>query len=245
MHSRKVLLGVNVDHVATLRQARGTEYPDPVHAALRAVSSGADSITVHLREDRRHIQDHDVHRLKRELSVPLNLEMAATPAMVNFALQVMPTYCCIVPERREERTTEGGLDLSGDCVALDVACKLLQAKGIRVSLFINPDKNAIEQSAALGVDMVEFHTGCYADAEDKQRAHELARLQVAAHDAFKLGLQVNAGHGLHEGNVADVAHIPEITELNIGHAIIAQAVFFGIEEAVARMKRVMIEARNI
>ncbi len=240
-----ILLGVNVDHVATLRQARGTDYPDPVRAAEIAQDAGADSITVHLREDRRHIQDDDVARLKSLLEIPLNLEMAATGEMLGIACRTQPEECCLVPERRQELTTEGGLDAAKNLAFLSEYCDELRESGIRVSLFIDPDPVQIEAAAAIGVPMVELHTGLYAEAADPTRAaSELARIEEMTRLGVETGLQVNAGHGLNYANVQPIAAIPGIVCLNIGHAIVAQAVLDGLANAVAQMKSLMRQARN-
>ncbi len=242
--SARILLGVNVDHVATLRQARGTRYPDPVDAALLAERAGADSITVHLREDRRHIQDRDVRVLLDVLQTRMNLEMAVTDEMLKFACSVGPSDCCLVPERREELTTEGGLDASGQISRLTEATRELTANGIRVSLFIDPDPLQIEAAAEIGAPIVELHTGGYADADGQAAgARELGRIEEASRQAERLGIKVHAGHGLHYHNVQAIARIPEIVELNIGHAIMARAVIEGLANAVAEMKRLMVEAR--
>lgn len=239
-----VALGVNIDHVATLRQARGTRYPDPVEAALLAEGAGADSITVHLREDRRHIQERDVLLLNDMVQTHLNLEMAVEEAMLAFAVKLMPQDCCLVPERRQELTTEGGLDVVGQLGRVQEACKRLAAAGIRVSLFIDPDPKQIEAAARSGAPVVELHTGTYADAQGpKPQAEELQRLKHAARQAAGLGLVVHAGHGLHYHNVTAVAAIPEIVELNIGHAIIARSIMIGIPAAVSDMRRLMLDAR--
>ncbi|MFQ5634535.1 MAG: pyridoxine 5'-phosphate synthase [Gammaproteobacteria bacterium] len=241
---RKIRLGVNVDHVATLRQARGTPYPDPVEAALLAESAGADSITVHLREDRRHIQDHDIARLAQQLQTHMNLEMAVTGSMLEIARDVRPADCCLVPERREELTTEGGLDVSGGLPRVTEACGALADAGIRVSLFIDPVAAQVEASAAAGARVIELHTGRYADAPDAtEAAAELQRVREAARVAETLGLTVHAGHGLHYGNVVEIAAIEQIAELNIGHAVVARGVFDGLAEAVSEMKRLMLGAR--
>jgi len=241
----KILLGVNVDHVATLRQARNTAYPDPAEAARQALAAGADYITVHLREDRRHIQDQDVKRLIDSPGVRVNLEMAATEEMVALAERWRPQDCCLVPERREELTTEGGLDVAGQAAALRTVCARLAAAGVRVSLFIDPDEAQLRASAAAGAPVVELHTGAYAAAaEAAQAAQELARIREAARVAAGLGLVVNAGHGLHFGNTAEVAAIAEIAELNIGHAIVSEAIFDGLSGAVRRMKQLMTAARQ-
>lgn len=233
-------LGVNVDHVATLRQARGTTYPDPVEAARIAAANGADVITVHLREDRRHIQDSDVRRIRDELKVPLNLEMAATPEMERFAGQVRPDECCIVPEKREELTTEGGLNAAADVPRLTELCSALGEQGIKVSLFIDPDPEQIDASARIGASIVELHTGRYAEAPGRDAAaRELEAIRRSVARAVDAGLQVNAGHGLHYENVQSVAAMGSIACLNIGHAIIARAVIDGMAAAVSDMKRAM------
>jgi len=233
-------LGVNVDHVATLRQARGVDYPDPVEAALVAEAAGADGITVHLREDRRHIQERDVEELRRRLRVKLNLEMAVTDAMVDFALGVRPGDACFVPERREELTTEGGLDVAGHAARITAAARRLAAAGIRVSLFIDPDPAQVRASRSAGVHAVELHTGDYANAAgDAERGRQLARLRLAAAEAALLGLEVHAGHGLTVANVRPVAAIAEIVELNIGHSIVARAVLIGMAAAVREMRAVL------
>lgn len=239
-----MLLGVNVDHVATLRQARGTAYPDPVEAALLAERAGADSITVHLREDRRHIQEHDVERLQRRKATRVNLEMAITPAMLNFATRIVPADCCLVPEKREELTTEGGLDVVAQPGAVAAACAVLRDAGIRVSLFIDANRAQIDAALACGAPVIELHTGSYADAEDASgREAELERIRDAAIYARQCGLIVNAGHGLTLDNVTPVAAIEEIVELNIGHSLIADAVFRGLGPAVTDMKQRMQQAR--
>jgi pyridoxine 5-phosphate synthase len=236
-------LGVNVDHVATLRQARGTRYPDPVTAALLAEQAGADSITVHLREDRRHIQARDVEILLRTLQTRVNLEMAVTDSMLEFAARHRPADCCLVPERREELTTEGGLDVAGQVPRIAAACKRLEQHGIRVSLFIDPDVAQVEASARTGARVVELHTGAYAEAQGAAAGAELERLRAAAARAAALGLVVHGGHGLHYHNVTSVAAIKTIVELNIGHSIVAQALFDGFAGAVAKMKALMVAAR--
>ena len=237
-------LGVNIDHIATLRQARGSRYPEPVQAALVAEQAGADAITVHLREDRRHIQDRDVAVLSEVLQTRMNLEMAVTDEMIGLALRYRPADCCLVPERREELTTEGGLDVAGQLSRLTDACRTLSEAGIRVSLFIDPEPAQIEAAAAAGAPAIELHTGTYAEAGGLRQRQELARLQQAATQAAALGLIVNAGHGLHYHNVMAVAAIPELAELNIGHSIIARALFVGLTEAVTEMKRLMGKARR-
>lgn len=238
-----LLLGVNIDHVATLRQARRSTYPDPLHAALQAEQAGADSITLHLREDRRHIQDHDVERMAMALQTRMNLEMAATGEMVAIARRLRPADVCLVPEKRTEVTTEGGLDVAGQESLLRDTVAALQAEGIRVSLFVDPDAHQLAAAVRVGAPVVELHTGAYAEARGAQQARELARLQAGAREAAALGLVVNAGHGLHYHNVQPVAAIPQIVELNIGHAIIARAVFDGLPAAVREMRRLMVEAR--
>jgi pyridoxine 5-phosphate synthase len=237
-------LGVNVDHVATIRQARRTRYPDPVTAALIAEQAGADSITVHLREDRRHIQARDVELLLRAAQTRVNLEMAMTSSMIELAVKHRPADCCLVPERREELTTEGGLDVAAQRARVAEACSELAQHGIRVSLFIDPDAAQIEASAETGAPVVELHTGAYAEATGAAAARELARIEAAAARARSLGLVVHAGHGLHYHNVSAVAAISAIVELNIGHAIVAQALFDGFAQAVARMKALMVAART-
>jgi pyridoxine 5-phosphate synthase len=238
-------LGVNIDHVATLRQVRGTRYPSPVQAALMAESAGADLITLHLREDRRHIQDADVEVLRPVLTTRMNLESAVIPEMLAIALRIRPHDICLVPERRAELTTEGGLDVKGNLARVRDACRELTAAGIRVSLFIAADRAQIDASREAGAAAIEIHTGAYADAEHTaEQGKELARIRKEAHYAAGLGLKVNAGHGLHYHNVQPIAAIPEISELNIGHAIVAQALFDGWSEAVREMKRLMVEARG-
>jgi len=240
-----ILLGVNIDHVATLRQARGTRYPDPIQAAIESEQAGADSITLHLREDRRHIQDRDVHMLKDILQTKMNLEMAVTEEMLAIAEEVRPADCCLVPERREELTTEGGLDVAGQQGRIADACKRLADSGVRVSLFIDAEPKQIEAAVACGAPVIEIHTGHYADAESEiQQAKELARIRAGVRLAHEAGLQVNAGHGLHYHNTREIAEMEVIRELNIGHAIIARALFVGLQNAVAEMKRIMIEARR-
>lgn len=239
-----ILLGVNVDHVATLRQARGTRYPDPVHAALLAEQAGADSITVHLREDRRHIQDHDLVALAAQLQTRMNLEMAVSDEIIAIAARIRPADCCLVPERRAEVTTEGGLDVAGSLESVARATRELGRQGIRVALFIDPDPAQVEATVRAGAPVVEFHTGTYADATSgAARATELHRLREACRVALAAGLEVHAGHGLHYHNVGPVAAIPGIVEINIGHAIVARALFTGLGPAVAEMKRLMVEAR--
>lgn len=237
-------LGVNVDHVATLRQARRGKDPDPVLAALMAEQAGADCITLHLREDRRHIQDHDVWRLRDLLKTRMNLELAATVEMLDIAREIRPDEVCLVPERREEVTTEGGLDVIGKGPQLAAQCSLLAAEGIVVSLFIDPDPLQVEAAASAGAAIVELHTGSYAHARGPARREELERLALAARVAREAGLIVNAGHGLDYHNVQPVAALADLHELNIGHSIVARAVFSGWNVAIAEMKRLMVAARN-
>lgn len=244
MIRKEIYLGVNIDHVATLRQARGTPYPEPVHAALAAEQAGAELITVHLREDRRHIQDRDVALLRRVLGCRLNLEMAVTPEMLDVADDVRPSDCCLVPEKRQELTTEGGLDVAGDTGRVTDACTRLAEAGVRVSLFIDPEPKQLEAARDCGAPAVELHTGAYADASGRNANRELARIAEAARLGDQMDLAVNAGHGLHYHNVQPVAAIPQFGELNIGHAIVARAVFTGLPEAVREMKRLMREARH-
>jgi pyridoxine 5-phosphate synthase len=238
-----ILLGVNIDHVATLRQARGTLYPSPVAAALAAEAAGADYITLHLREDRRHIQDRDVEELRGLLKTHMNLESALTPEMIAFACRVKPRDVCLVPERRAELTTEGGLDVKGNLERVTRACGELAAVGIRVSLFIDPERAQIDAARAAGAPAVELHTGTYADAVPAEQARELQKLAAASTHASGAGLHVNAGHGLNYENVQPIARLPEIRELNIGHAIVAQAVFVGLPQAVREMKVLINPAR--
>ena len=240
-----ILLGVNVDHVATLRQARNIDYPDPIEAALIAEKNGADSITVHLREDRRHIQDHDVERLIAVTNSRVNLEMAATSEMIDIACSLKPFDCCLVPEKREELTTEGGLDVMGEVDDLSLSIHRLKKSGIKVSLFIDPDPKQIETSKMVGADAIEIHTGLYADSLNaKDQDYELERVKECAKHAKKIGLQVNAGHGLNYQNTSLISAIPEIEELNIGHAIIARSVITGMAEAVKEMKTIMESSRK-
>jgi pyridoxine 5-phosphate synthase len=241
---RRVLLGVNIDHVATLRQARGGRAPEPLEAALIAEQAGADGITVHLREDRRHIQDRDVERLRALLATRLNLEMAVTAEMIGIAERIAPAFCCLVPEKREELTTEGGLDVAAQQAKVAEACRRLAAAGVLVSLFIDPDPLQVRAAAAVGAPYVELHTGAYADAGSiAQQDAELARLRAAAAAAAALGLRVNAGHGLNYHNVMPVAAIATIEELNIGHAIIARAVMAGLDRAVRDMLALLRQSR--
>jgi pyridoxine 5-phosphate synthase len=239
-----ILLGVNIDHVATLRQARRGRYPDPLHAALLAEQSGADSITLHLREDRRHIQDRDVAVMREALQTRMNLEMAVTDEMIRIARSVLPQDCCLVPESREEVTTEGGLNVAGQLERVSEACKALGASGIRVSLFIDPDAAQIEAARRVGAPVIELHTGAYGDTHGAAQAREFERLRSAARLGASLGLIVNAGHGLNYHNVEPIAAIPEIVELNIGHAIIARSIFDGLPKAVRDMKDSMRAARR-
>jgi len=237
-------LGVNVDHVATLRQARGTDYPSPVEAALAAERAGADSITLHLREDRRHIQDADLPLLKERMQTHMNLEMAVTDEMLGIACRLLPSDVCLVPEKREELTTEGGLDVAGQVGRVRDAVARLTDANIRVSLFIDPDRDQLEAARETGAPVVELHTGAYADTDGEGQAAELERIVDAAGFGQGIGLVVHAGHGLHYENVAPIARIPGIRELNIGHAIVARAVFDGMAGAVSLMKRLMREARR-
>lgn len=244
-HFSPIRLGVNVDHIATLRNARGTRYPDPLHAALLVEQHGADSITMHLREDRRHIKDIDIERAATQLQTALNLEMAVTEEMLAIAERIKPRDCCLVPEKREELTTEGGLDVIGNSAKVSAACKRLNALGIQTSLFIDPEAEQLDAALQAGAPAVELHTGNYADATSSaEQARELSRLRAAAAYGTKLGLRVHAGHGLHYHNVQPVAAIEDITELNIGHALVAHAAFVGLPTATAEMKRLMTEARR-
>lgn len=236
-------LGVNIDHVATLRQARGTAYPRPVEAAVMAERAGADSITVHLREDRRHIQDHDLVEIDEVMRTHMNLEMAITEEMIQIATGLQPSDACLVPEKRAELTTEGGLDVAGQLDKVADACARLAQAGIRVSLFIDPDRRQLDAAIEAGAPVVELHTGQYADAEGAAQDEELRRIVDAARYGHGKGLVINAGHGLHYGNVKPIAAIEEIVELNIGHSIISRAVFDGLSVAVSEMKRLMLDAR--
>ena len=238
-----IRLGVNVDHVATVRQARRAEYPDPVEAALLAEKAGADGITVHLREDRRHIQERDVERLRSKIKTKINLEMAVTPAMVAFAEQLRPADACLVPEKREELTTEGGLDVVAHQAKVTDAVRTLQGCGVQVSLFIDPVKAQIECAKRTGAHAIEIHTGSFCNADSSTRDKERAEIAHAAALAARLGLEVHAGHGLDYQNVLPIAQIPDIVELNIGHSIIARAVIVGIEQAVREMKQLLARAR--
>ncbi|GAA6138318.1 pyridoxine 5'-phosphate synthase [Arenicella sp. 4NH20-0111] len=240
---QSIELGVNVDHIATLRQARGVSYPDPMQAAEIARKAGADGITVHLREDRRHIQDFDVFNIRSGVELPMNFEMAATAEMLEIALKVEPYECCLVPEKREELTTEGGLNIVDQQSHLSAYISSLKQKNIKVSLFIDPDESQIRASHDVGADIVELHTGTYAECDERSRESELNRIRQGAELSAKLGLQVNAGHGLHYQNVASVAAIPELKCLNIGHSIVARAALTGFYEAVFAMKQLMNGAR--
>ncbi|MGR5252726.1 pyridoxine 5'-phosphate synthase [Vibrio astriarenae] len=240
-----IYLGVNIDHIATLRNARGTKYPDPVHAAEIAERAGADGITIHLREDRRHILDRDVRILRETIQTRMNLEMAVTDEMVEIALQTQPEYVCLVPEKREELTTEGGLDVVGQLDKIKAATEKLSAAGIKVSLFIDADRQQIDAAKVCGAPYIELHTGHYADAtSDEDQQDELKKIAAGASYAHDLGITVNAGHGLTYHNVAPIAALPEIYELNIGHSIIGRAVFDGLDKAVADMKAIMLDARK-
>lgn len=240
-------LGVNIDHVATVRNARGGPHPDPIRAAHLAVLAGADGITAHLREDRRHIRDEDMRRLTKQLFVPLNFEMAATPEMVGIATSLRPHAACLVPEKREERTTEGGLDIIGGGAHLRPAIQELKGAGIRVSLFVEPERDIMDAACELGAPVVELHTGTYCEAvaegDAAKVAHELGRLRTAAAHGAAIGLEIHAGHGLDLRSVGPVAAIPQIAELNIGHSIIGEAIFLGLDEAVRAMRAAMDEGR--
>jgi pyridoxine 5-phosphate synthase len=244
MLKQTILLGVNIDHIATLRQARGTGYPEPIQAALIAEQAGADGITAHLREDRRHIQDRDIFLLKEMMHTRLNMEMAVTDEMVGIAKELKPYACCLVPEKREELTTEGGLDVVANLTRIQWACKTLADAGIEVSLFIDPIEAQISAAVKAGAPVVEFHTGSYAEAKSpKIQAAELERIRQSARLAHSAGIQVNAGHGLNFHNVEAICAIPEIVELNIGHSIIAQALFSGLAQTVKDLKQIMRDAR--
>jgi pyridoxine 5-phosphate synthase len=238
-------LGVNIDHVATVREARGSAYPDPVRAAKIAEAAGADGITAHLREDRRHISDSDIERLSRALSIPLNLEMAATDEMLEIALRAKPHAACIVPEKREERTTEGGIDAAGQHNRLAPLVRQLSAARIRVSMFVEPDKSQLDAAKALGAPVVELHTGAYCDASGAEQARLLQKLRDGAAYGASLGLEIHAGHGLTYDNVRPIAAIPQIRELNIGHFLIGEAIFIGLENSIGRMRALMDEARGL
>lgn len=239
-----IALGFNIDHVATVRQARRGRSPDPIHAALAAEMAGADSITLHLREDRRHILDNDVRVLRGLLKTHMNLEMAVTDEMLRICAEVRPSDCCLVPEKREEVTTEGGLDAAGQIPRLTEAVRMLGSHGVRVALFIDPDPQQIEAAARIGAPAIELHTGAYADNSGARQATELERLRSCARQAAGLGLQVHAGHGLNYHNVQPVAAIPDVVELNIGHAIVARAIFDGLAVAIGEMKELMSAART-
>ncbi len=243
MRPERIRLGLNIDHVATIRNARGGSHPDPLRAAKLAVVAGVDQVTAHLREDRRHITDDDIHHLVHDIPLPLNLEMAATDEMLAIALRHRPQACCLVPERREELTTEGGLDVAGQMETLRPVVSALQEAGVRVSLFIDPEAAQIEAAAALGVSVVELHTGRYCNARGNGRAAELARLREAARLGAQAGLEIHAGHGLRYETVKAVARIPEVVELNIGHFLVGEAIFVGLIPAVRRMRQLMDEAR--
>jgi pyridoxine 5-phosphate synthase len=241
----ELLLGVNIDHVATLRQSRGTRYPEPLQAAIESEQAGADAVTVHLREDRRHIQERDVEMIRAVILTRLNLEMAVTDEMLAIAERVRPQDCCMVPERREELTTEGGLDVAGQVDRVGDACVRMAEAGVRVSLFIDPDPAQVDAAARCGAPVIEIHTGRYADAASSaERDEEFARIVAAVNHGVSLGLQVNAGHGLNYQNVQSISRLHQIRELNIGHAIIARALFTGMQDAVREMKRLMLAARR-
>ena len=239
----RLRLGVNIDHVATIRNARGGRHPDPLRAALLAIEAGADGITAHLREDRRHITDDNIARLAGGITRPLNFEMAATDEMIAMALRVRPNACCLVPEKRSELTTEGGLDVIGQQQALGVQVARLRAAGIRVSLFVDPDAAQLGAARAVGADICELHTGAYCEADGAQRQHELSRLVAAARQGAELGLEMHAGHGLDFETVGAVAAIPQVVELNIGHFLVGEAVFTGLAAAIGRMRSLMDGAR--
>ncbi len=241
----EIFLGVNIDHIATLRQARGTNYPSPVDGALLCEKSGADSITLHLREDRRHIQNEDVWLLRDKLTTKMNLEMAATDEMVSIACDVKPRDCCLVPEKREELTTEGGLDVVSQVQRMTDVCSRLAQSNITVSLFIDAQKSQIDAAKQCGAPVIELHTGHYADAKNEfEQVSELERIKEMAMYAHSIGLQVNAGHGLTMENTAPIARLDKIVELNIGHSIISRSVFVGLESAVKEMKKLMLDSRN-
>lgn len=240
----RLRLGVNIDHVATIRNARGGAFPDPVRAAKLAAEAGADGITAHLREDRRHIADGDIERLVREIDLPLNLEMAATEEMLQIALKHRPHAACIVPEKREERTTEGGIDAAALHNRLSPLVRALRDNGTRVSLFIEADKRQLDAAVALGAPVVELHTGAYCDSEGEARAHYLDSIRAAAEYGAGLGLEIHAGHGLSYDTVGPIAAIPQIRELNIGHFLVGEAIFIGLDAAIRRMRALMDEART-
>lgn len=241
----KLRLGVNIDHVATIRNARGGLHPDPVRAARLAAAAGADGITAHLREDRRHISDFDIERLTREIDLPLNFEMAATEEMLTIALRAKPHAACIVPEKREERTTEGGLDAAGGHNHLKPLIAKLNDAGIRVSLFIEADKRQLDAAKRLGAPVIEIHTGAYCEAQGEEREQHLARIVEAARHAEEIGLECHAGHGLTYDTVAPIAAIPSVMELNIGHFLVGEAIFVGFDAAIRRMRQAMDEARGV
>jgi len=236
-------LGVNIDHVATIRNARGGLHPDPLRAAIIAEKAGADGITAHLREDRRHISDTDIKILKENISLPLNLEMAATSEMLEIALRTKPNACCIVPEKRQEITTEGGLDVVAQESDLKAFVTALKAAGIRVSMFVNADKEQISASSRIGADIIEIHTGKYCELEDHARRNELTKILLSSQFASRIGLEVHAGHGLSYDSVGAIAAISEIVELNIGHFLIGEAIYIGLEASITKMRRMMDEAR--
>lgn len=238
-----IFLGVNIDHIATIREARGTNYPSPIEGALLCEKSGADSITLHLREDRRHIQDRDVEILRDQLTTKMNLEMAATDEMVGIAAKIKPEDCCLVPEKREELTTEGGLDVASQIPRMRDVCAQLADSNVIVSLFIDAQKAQIDAAKECGAPVIELHTGHYADTTDDEQEKEFERIKTMATYAHSIGLQVNAGHGLTLENTTAIAQLPEVVELNIGHSIIARAVFIGLEAATREMKNLMLEAR--
>lgn len=238
-----IFLGVNIDHIATIREARGTDYPSPIEGALLCEQSGADSITLHLREDRRHIQDKDVEVLRHKLTTKMNLEMAATDEMVTIASQIQPQDCCLVPEKREELTTEGGLDVASQISRMQDVCAKLAESNVTVSLFIDADKKQIDAAKMCGAPVIELHTGHYADFVGQAQQQEFERIKAMATYAHSIGLQVNAGHGLTLENTPAIAKLPEIVELNIGHSIVARAVFVGLEVATREMKDLMLSAR--
>ena len=246
IENKQIFLGVNIDHVATIRQARGTRYPEPMYAALIAEQHGADSITLHLREDRRHIQDRDVLMLRDMLTTRMNLEMAITDEMINLACTIQPADCCLVPERREELTTEGGLDVLAHPGKVKQACQQLASAGVRVSIFIDADEQQIRAAADSGAPVIEIHTGHYANVKSvENKCKEYKKIERAVATGISLGLQVNAGHGLDYHNVSEIAAISNVQELNIGHAIVSRAIFTGMAEAVSEMKRLMLIARGV
>ncbi|MCS5592768.1 MAG: pyridoxine 5'-phosphate synthase [Gammaproteobacteria bacterium] len=239
-----IFLGVNIDHIATIREARGTNYPSPIEGALLCEKSGADSITLHLREDRRHIQDSDVEVLRDQLTTKMNLEMAATDEMIAIAAKIKPQDCCLVPEKREELTTEGGLEVASQISRMSDVCSQLAESKVIVSLFIDAQKDQIDAAKECGAPVIELHTGHYADTKGDEQKAEFKRIKAMATYAHSIGLQVNAGHGLTMGNTTAIAELPEIVELNIGHSIIARAVFIGLEAATREMKNLMLEVRS-